>query len=113
MVARTGADRGLNTTETTIHHHERTFAYSCSHHMTRVRPRYGRRLDECGMQYLEQHLEEYLTTAEVARWVKCTEWFVRSEYRSGRLNAHHLGRHLRFTADDVRTWLGQDDTVSA
>jgi excisionase family DNA binding protein len=52
-------------------------------------------------------LEEFLTTTEVAEWLKCSEWHVRQEVARGHLRALHLGRHLRFVPDDIRAWLGQ------
>jgi excisionase family DNA binding protein len=56
------------------------------------------------------HDREYLTVAEVAAALACSEPTVRRETDRGELRARHVGRQLRIEPAHFRTYLDRDET---
>lgn len=46
-------------------------------------------------------LDRTHTVAEVAGALKCSNWFVREQVKKGVVTPLRVGRHMRFTDDDV------------
>ena len=50
-------------------------------------------------------MQRYLTVSETAAYLNTSERFVRRLIAERRIAFHHVGRHVRFSINDLDAWL--------